>query len=664
MIHSIQTSFRNIFRLVSIAHIFGIMFVAAHAQAAAIAPKRLLDSSSSDAAKQITPSHPDLVAITPDKSGMTITVQPGKPGTPGISLKPLAPLFDLSAYGHIETKVTNLSEKPITVAMRVDSHGESNTSSVYLAPGESKTLIDFFGYNGTGPGDKLDTDAINQILVFTNGSKDMVRKFHVEDIQAAGAAGEIVQQDPKTVRAKPQGGVLLGAGAKVDPAAQIIAKSGAKAILAADGKFLQVDFSGGAKDEFVTITSGAGMWNLNEYSAIKVRIKNTGQTPLTLKLRADSRKGSGDIITSAAIRPNMEEEVVIPFQPSTPFKGVVDKEQERLELLKNWDTEPGTGTQFMSHMTTGVSILSDKSAGPKSFRITSIAAFNPPVALPAWLGQKPPVEGEWTKTFEDNFDGNSLDLNKWNYYIQGSFLDRRTHFSKDNFIVKDGTLTLRLTKKHGFHNDEPSSGIETDYATGYADTWGKWTQRYGYFEARMKLPVAKCMWPAFWLMPDRGVNAPANEWGKTEARVSTKEGGMEFDIMEALSIYGAQRYNIAMHWDGYVKYHKQIGSGNIYVEADKDGYITCGLLWTPGSAVFYGNGKELFRWESPRISSVQSYIIFDLVTGGWEKEPIDDAQLPADFAIDYIRVWQRKDLASPEDGVKPNDGSPIHLTPK
>ena len=640
-------------------------FAAIHVQGATIAPKQLLGPSSTDVARQIAPSHPDLVTIAPDKTGLTITVKPGKPGTPGISLKPLTPLFDLSAYGHVETKVTNLSEKPITVAMRVDSHGESNTSSVYLVPGESKPLTVFFGYNGTGPGDKLDADAVNQILVFTNGSKDMARKFHIEDIQAAGTAGEIVRQDPKTVRLKPQGGVLLGAGTTIDPATQIIAKGGAKAVLAADGKSLQVDFSGEAKDEYVSLTSGVGMWNLNEYSAIKVKIKNSGQTPFIPKLRADSRKGSGDTITApAAIQPNAEAEVVIPFQAVIPFKGIVDKEQERLELLKSWDTEPGTGTQFMSHMATGVTILSGKSVGSKSFRITSIAAFNPPVALPVWLGQKPPVEGDWTKTFEDNFDGNSLNLARWNYYIQGSFLDRRTHFSKDNFIVKDGTLTLRLTKKHGFHNDEPSSGIETDYATGYADTWGKWTQRYGYFEARMKLPVAKCMWPAFWLMPDRGVNAPANEWGKTEARVSTKEGGMEFDIMEALSIYGAQRYNIAMHWDGYVKYHKQIGSGNIYVEADKDGYITCGLLWTPGSAVFYGNGKELFRWESPRISSVQSYIIFDLVTGGWEKEPIDDAQLPADFAIDYIRVWQRKDLASPEDGVKTNDGSPIHLTPK
>jgi len=316
---------------------------------------------------------------------------------------------------------------------------------------------------------------------------------------------------------------------------------------------------------------------------------------------------------------------------------------------------------FKSHLATGVTFLSDKSDGAKSFQVTVLAACNPPPVLPAWLGQRPPVAGEWTKTFEENFDGSSLNLNRWNCYMEGGNpWDRRTHFSKENLIVKNGTLALRVAKKRGFHNDDPETKIETDFATGYADTFGKWTQRYGYFESRMKLPTAKCLWPAFWLLPDRGVNTPANQWGKMDARGGTKDGGMEFDIMENLSVWGVQRYNIAMHFDGYMKYHKTLGAEDNYVPADKDGYITSGLLWTPGSAIFYGNGKELFRWEGPRVSSVQSYVILEHVTGGWEKEPLDAAQLPADFIVDYVRVWQRKDLASPEDGPKPNDGNPLH----
>ena len=81
-----------------------------------------------------------------------------------------------------------------------------------------------------------------------------------------------------------------------------------------------------------------------------------------------------------------------------------------------------------------------------------------------------------------------------------------------------------------------------------------------------------------------------------------------------------------------------------------DGFITSGLLWTPGSAVYYCNGKVVAQWENPRVSNVQSYPILYTVTGGWDNNALDDDQLPADFVIDYIRIWQRKDLASKVDG--------------
>lgn len=44
--------------------------------------------------------------------------------------------------------------------------------------------------------------------------------------------------------------------------------------------------------------------------------------------------------------------------------------------------------------------------------------------------------------------------------------------------------------------------------------------------------------------------------------------------------------------------------------------------------------------------------------GHLEADAIDEKQFPADFTIDYVRVWQRADLATPEDGPKPNDGGP------
>jgi hypothetical protein len=42
-----------------------------------------------------------------------------------------------------------------------------------------------------------------------------------------------------------------------------------------------------------------------------------------------------------------------------------------------------------------------------------------------------------------------------------------------------------------------------------------------------------------------------------------------------------------------------------------------------------------------------------MTTGGWDNNAVDDAKLPADYLIDYVRVWQRRDLASSVDGCLP-----------
>ncbi|MBE3040827.1 MAG: glycoside hydrolase family 16 protein [Chloroflexi bacterium] len=277
----------------------------------------------------------------------------------------------------------------------------------------------------------------------------------------------------------------------------------------------------------------------------------------------------------------------------------------------------------------------------------SIRAGVPPAPpMPEWLGKRPPVPGDWVQTFSEEFDGAAIDAAKWNIYGE-NYWDKQSHFSKDNTIIGGGVVRLRFQKKPGRQNDDPNHERVTNYATGYLDTYGKWTQRYGYFEARMKLPTAPGLWPAFWMMPDRGAAAGV-QW----QRQDTANGAMECDIMEHLTRWGPNRYNIAHHWDGYNEAHKSNGTDKIYAQPDKDGFITAGVLWTPGLTVYYCNGREVARWEDPRVSTVPADMMFTLPMGGWDNSPLDDARLPDDFVIDYVRVWQRRDLASDADGKK------------
>lgn len=584
------------------------------------------------------------VSFAADPDGVAVTVEaPGVSSFPGVFIKPPSP-WDVSGHGRIEATVTNTSAQPIRVFLRVDDDaGDTGTNSVGIPPGEKRAVAVYLDYAGKA---KLKASAIKSVLVFASKSPN-AQTFRIDRVVATGPAGEKPPTDPKTVAIKPPGGVLLNTDTAPDVSKQLTSHGAAKGSAGTDG--LQLTFTG-AEKEGVTFKPAEGFWNLNEYIQVRVQVKNIGSAPVTPRVRLESKDGPTEEISAVApIAPGATAEIVVPFAPSIPWEGPDDPDVSVPDIKKNFKGQPGTGTRFVSHRVNGVTVLGGPSAG--QFLVSSIRAENSTPELPDWLGQRPPVEGEWTKTFEDNFDGSSVDLTKWNIYGP-NFWDKRTHFSKDNAIVKDGALTLRVERKTGRHNDSPD-GKETDYATGFADTYGKWVQRYGYFEARVKLPTAPCLWPAFWLMPDRGLEA-----GEQWKRQATQPGGMEFDIIEQLSIWGPQRLNMAMHWDGYGKGHKATGSGSIYVPADKDGFIVVGLLWTPESAVLYGNGKELARWKNPRISDVPSCILLDHVTGGWETEALDDAQLPADFVIDYVRVWQRADLASEVDGPKPNQGTP------
>ncbi len=39
------------------------------------------------------------------------------------------------------------------------------------------------------------------------------------------------------------------------------------------------------------------------------------------------------------------------------------------------------------------------------------------------------------------------------------------------------------------------------YTSGMVTTLGKFAFKYGYTEAKMKVPAGKAMWPAFWALP-------------------------------------------------------------------------------------------------------------------------------------------------------------------
>ncbi|MFZ4600216.1 MAG: hypothetical protein ACOYNN_16375, partial [Terrimicrobiaceae bacterium] len=447
-------------------------------------PKVIFDPAAPDAASQVSinggPEGGASFEVT--RSGIDVTVQPnGKSSYPGVVIKPPKP-WDATGYGHVETKVTNNGTKPFRVSLRIDNEGpwqENRYSAdiITIKPGDSKVVSTIFGYQFGKAAYPLQPGAISSAQIFI-GKSDVEQKMRIESLISAGPAGEKPFVDPNTAAIKPKEGVILGGSGTIDAAKQIVAR-GAKGTVGQDGKSLQIEFPAEAKNASVLFKPAAGMWSLNQHLQVRVRVKNTGTSDITPSVRLESRGGGvSDVIAAPSpIKPGAEGEIVVPFTAAVPWQMPVDPAQEILEGKKHWtENVPGTGTTYKSSFTTGIALL--PGSGAESYAVTSIIADMPPQPdLPPWLGKKPPVEGDWVQTLDENFDGDTINLKLWNIYTEKEWhLGAQTHYSKDNVIVKDGKLALRLEKKRGHHNDNPDF-VANDYATGYADTFGKWTQR-------------------------------------------------------------------------------------------------------------------------------------------------------------------------------------------
>ncbi|WP_367873589.1 family 16 glycosylhydrolase [Luteolibacter sp. Populi] len=611
-----------------------LLFPFGHGHAAA--PEVLVGA---DAANTEAKAESGQLSFSKDAKGIEVKIKPGPDGYPGLSItRPEGKPFDLSAHGHIKATFTNTGSTPLDVALRADNAGDwkdepYNTENLNIAPGGQATLHLIFGHSfGRKKSFALNPKEVTRLLVFT-GKTGAEKSFRIDSIIAGGEPGEQPQAEPEKVRVRPKNGSVFP---PVDDS-KLPLFEGINGATGEPGsnKNLRARFHEPGSQ--VLIRPAEGRWDLSQSVQVVVTLNNTGEKPVSPTLRLDSDGGPSDTVQAGELAPGASREIAISFIPQKPWQGRPDYDGKGATAID------GTGTRFTSDAVSALAI----SAGAADARlaVTAIMANVPPPKSPAWLGKRPPVEGEWVQTFSEEFEGATVDAGKWNVHA-ANYWDKSSWFSRDNVILGNGLARLRYEKRTGRHNDDPA-GKEFHYATGLLDTYDKWTQRYGYYEVRVKLPTAPGLWPAFWLMPERGKDA-----GEQWQRQNTGDGGMEFDVVEHLTRWGPYRNNVAMHWDGYGEEHKHLGSDRIYMQPDAQGFITAGLLWLPGQAIYYVNGSETGRWESPRISSVPSCLLFTLPQGGWDNSPIDDSKLPDDFAIDYVRIWQRKDLAGSVQGSK------------
>lgn len=262
----------------------------------------------------------------------------------------------------------------------------------------------------------------------------------------------------------------------------------------------------------------------------------------------------------------------------------------------------------------------------------------------------PPASEGWKLVWSDEFNGpngSSVDRTKWVIETGGQgWGNEELEYYTDrsaNASIRDGNLAITALAEKYTGPDH----VTRNYTSARLKTFGKFSQTYGRFEARIKLPYGQGMWPAFWML------------GDDIDKVGWPACG-EIDIMENIGKEPAINHG-SIHGPGYV--------GNTGIEAPytlpgkqrfSDDFHVFAIEWDAESVSFYVD-KNLFvrrtradlkpdwKW----VFDKPFFVILNLAVGGdWPGNPDSTTVFPQTMLVDYVRVYQRSEASKASGAVK------------
>lgn len=253
--------------------------------------------------------------------------------------------------------------------------------------------------------------------------------------------------------------------------------------------------------------------------------------------------------------------------------------------------------------------------------------------------QMPPPDYRlvWSDEFSGP-NGSSPDPKKWTYDLGGKGwgneeLETYTN-RKKNAYVKNGYLVITARRESYTGAD----GVRREYTSARLKTEALFSQAYGRFEARIKIPRGQGMWPAFWML---GNDFSSVGWPKCG----------EIDIMENVgkepgAIHGS------LHGPS-VNGHTSDRTSVFTLPAGQkfaDDFHVYALEWEPKVVRFFVDENLYATFDSAEwpaggtwVFDHPFFLILNLAVGGnWPGSPDASTQFPQSMLVDYVRVYTKR----------------------
>jgi beta-glucanase (GH16 family) len=242
-----------------------------------------------------------------------------------------------------------------------------------------------------------------------------------------------------------------------------------------------------------------------------------------------------------------------------------------------------------------------------------------------------PSADDWNLVWSDEFDGGAgalPDPANWQFDIGTDWGNGQLEWTTDRSenVSTDGNGNLAITAREEAFNGRA-------YTSARIKTLDRFEQRYGRFEARIRLPSGQGIWPAFWML---GADFPEVGWPQTG----------EIDIVE----FRGQNPNELLgtvHGPGYAG-GNAVGTTFQLPEGRLDtGFRVYAVEWDDDRITWYLDDEAFFT-VSPDVLPGEwvfddpFFMILNVAVGGsFVGSPNETTRFPQTMLVDYVRVYER-----------------------